>query len=114
MTDSRPTITPQLREEFAQLHTSLCKAINDQKRLLIIHLLGEAPLSVGELADALEASHANVSQHLAILRDQGVVDTERDGSRVIYSLRHRRVLEAIAVMREVLADETQRRMALLD
>lgn len=117
--ETTPPTTPtarvddRLREEYERLTESLCKAVNDPKRLLILHLLGEEDHAVGELAEALDASQANVSQHLAVLREQGLVDTERDGTRVIYSLRHRRVLDAIAVMREVLVAETERRAALL-
>ena len=105
-------IDDRLRDELTQLTASLCKAVNDPKRLMLLHVLGHGPLAVGDLADAIDAPQTNVSQHLAILREQGLVDTERRGASVIYSLRHPRVLDAIAIMREVQADEAARRASL--
>lgn len=105
-------IDDRLRDEYTQLTASLCKAVNDPKRLMLLHVLGQSSLAVGELAHAIGAPQANVSQHLAILREQGLVDTERRGASVIYSLRHPRVLDAIAIMREVQADEAARRASL--
>ena len=105
-------IDGQLRDEYAQLVGSLCKAVNDPKRLLLLHVLRGGPRAVGDLAVAIDAPQANVSQHLAILREQGLVDTERRGVSVIYSLRHPRVLDAIDIMREVQAAEAARRASL--
>ena len=105
-------IDDRLRDEYAQLVATLCKAVNDPKRLMLLHVLRDGPHAVGELAEAIDAPQANVSQHLAILREQGLVDTERRGVSVIYSLRHPRVLEAIDIMREVQADEAARRASL--
>lgn len=113
MADPSP-IDDQLREELTELTASLCKAVNDPKRLMLLLVLGDGPRAVGELADAIDASQANVSQHLAILREQGVVDTERQGSSVIYSLRHPELLDAIAIMREVQAKEARRRAQLFN
>jgi ArsR family transcriptional regulator len=69
-------------------------------------------LSVGELCNALGASQSNVSQHLAVLRDRGLVDTSRAANRVMYSLRHPRVIDAIDLLRSVMGDELVRRQAL--
>lgn len=108
------TIDDRLRDEYTQLTATLCKAVNDPKRLMLLHVLGDGPLAVGDLATAIGAPQANVSQHLAILREQGLVDTERHGVSVIYSLRHPRVLDAIAMMREIQADEAARRASLYE
>lgn len=105
-------IDQRVRDAYVHLTATLCKAVNDPKRLMLMHLLGEAPRAVGELAAAIDAPQANVSQHLAVLREQGLVDTERQGASIIYSLRHPRVLEAIEIMREVQADEAARRARL--
>ena len=65
--------------------------------------------SVSELCDVLQAPQSNTSQHLAVLRTAGMVDTERRGNSVIYSLRHPKVIDAIDKLREILADELNRR-----
>lgn len=103
---------PRLREELEDLTAGVCRALSDPKRLMILYALREGSRSVGELADLLEVSQSNVSQHLALLRDRGLVDTERDANRVIYTLRHPRLLEAIDVLRGVMNDELDRRRAI--
>lgn len=104
-----PPISDQLRAELTELTHSLCKALNDPKRLLILYALGDEPRSVTELTELLDAPQANVSQHLAVLRQRGLVDTERQGTSVIYSLRHHKVVEAIDLLREIMSDEVARR-----
>ena len=98
-----------LRAELAELTASLCHALNDPKRLLILHALAGGPSSVGALATAVEASVANVSQHLAVLRERGLVDTERDGLSIIYSLRYPELIDVIADLRGILRVELRRR-----
>jgi ArsR family transcriptional regulator len=91
--------------EIHELHARLCKAIADPKRLLIITELRGGPLTVNELALALDLSQSNTSQHLAVLRDRGIVQVERDGLNSYYSLRSKKVLKAIDLLREFMAEE---------
>ena len=95
----------QVEAELQELHARVCKAIADPKRLLIINELRERDLSVGELCEALEFTQSNASQHLAILRERGVVSTRRQGTSVIYSLRGKKVLEAVDLLRQFLAED---------
>jgi len=112
-TATRSPIGEPLRGELVELTATLCHALNDPKRLLILHALGEGPASVGALATAVDATVANVSQHLAVLRDRGLVDSERDGLNVIYSLRYPELLEAIGALRAILRTELGRRGGML-
>lgn len=91
--------------EIHELHARLCKAIADPKRLLIINELRHGAMTVNELAEALEMSQSNTSQHLAVLRDRGVVVVERDGPHSYYSLRSKKVVKAIDLLREFMAEE---------
>jgi DNA-binding transcriptional ArsR family regulator len=91
--------------EIHELHARICKAIADPKRLLIINELRHGPLSVGELSEALEITQSNCSQHLAILRERGVVAPERDGTTVRYQLRSDKVVKAVDLLREFMAEE---------
>jgi len=102
-----------LRTELIELTATLCHALNDPKRLLLLHVLNDGPASVGVLAGALDASVANVSQHLAVLRDRGLVDSERDGLNVIYSLRYPELIDAIGQLRGILRTELRRRSEFL-
>lgn len=98
-----------LRNELDELVAGMCKGLNDPKRLLVLYALSGGPHTVSELCDVLQAPQSNTSQHLAVLRTAGMVDTERRGNSVIYSLRHPKVIDAIDKLREILADELNRR-----
>lgn len=101
-----------VRNEIYELHARLCKALADPKRLLIINALRDAQKSVGELTAELELSQSNVSQHLAVLRERGVVSASRDGNNVFYSLKDSRVVEALDLLRAVMASQLDRRSEL--
>ena len=91
--------------EISELHARVCKALADPTRLLIINELREGPRPVGEIAAALGISSANASQHLAILRDRGVVKTRRAGTHAYYALTSDKVLQAVDLLCEFMAEE---------
>lgn len=95
---------PTLRDELYQLHAQICRALADPKRLLIINLLREGERSVGELAGLLGLPQANVSQHLAVLRDKRLVTSRREGTTVYYALASTKIVQAFDLLREVMAD----------
>lgn len=100
--------------EFHELHARVCKAIADPKRLLILNELRDRELSVGDLCESLDLSQSNVSQHLAVLRERGVVTSRREGTSVIYALRGTKVLAAVDLLREFLAEDLSDRARLGD
>ena len=59
--------------------------------------------------DAVGTSQSNISQHLAILRDKGVLRTRKDANRVYYRVSDERTLQLIAMMREVFCGEPANR-----
>ena len=66
--------------------SSLMKAMSNEQRLLILCLLFDGELSVGELQPKIELSQSALSQHLAVLREAGFVETRREAQTVLYSL----------------------------
>lgn len=110
--EARAQIDGRLRQELDELVGSMCKALNDPKRLLLIYALSSGPHTVTELCAAIDAPQSNTSQHLGVLRDRGLVDTARSGNNVLYSLRHPKIIEAIDLLREVMEDEIARQQAL--
>lgn len=96
------SVREDIRREIFDLHASLCKALADPKRLLIIETLREGERSVGDISADLELSQSNASQHLAILRQRGVVRARRVGSNVCYRLTDPKILEALDLLRDVL------------
>lgn len=77
------------------------KAIAHPLRLKILCVLGEQEVNVQDIVDAVGTSQSNISQHLAILRDKGIVNWRKDGNRVFYKVADGRTLTLIGMMREV-------------
>lgn len=95
---------PDLVRELYLVHDQFCRCLADPKRLLIMNALAEGERCVGDLTRELNLRQANVSQHLAVLRDHGVVGCRRQGSTVYYSLTSPKFLRAVALLREVLRE----------
>ena len=91
--------------DISEMYARVCKALADPKRLLIINALRDGPRSVGDLAEALGVSQPNVSRHLALLRDRGIVTTQRAGSSVFYALTSDKIVRAVDLLREFMAEE---------
>src|SRR3989337_4096623 len=85
-----------------QLHAELCKTLANPIRLEILSLLRDGKKSVSELAVLTGVRQATVSQHLAVLRQRGVVSTRREGINVYYDVANPKVTIACAIIREVL------------
>jgi DNA-binding transcriptional ArsR family regulator len=85
-------------EPHAKRAAGLLKALaNEQRLMLLCHLL-DGPLSVGELNARVGLSQSALSQHLAVLRDAGVVATEREAQTIYYSLPKGAVTKIIGVL----------------
>jgi DNA-binding transcriptional ArsR family regulator len=93
-----------LSTEFNELHAQICKGLADPKRLLILNALRDGERSVTDLCEELDLPQANVSQHLAVLRDRGLADTRRDGQRVFYSVSSPKIIQAMDLLREVMQE----------
>lgn len=77
------------------------KAIAHPLRLKVLCVLGEGELSVQEIVDNVGTTQSNISQHLAILRDKGVLITRKDANRVYYRIGDMRTLKLVGMMRDV-------------
>jgi ArsR family transcriptional regulator len=93
-----------LVEEINLLHAQMCRGLADPTRILILYSLGECSRHVNELAEALGVSQPTISRHLKVLRDRGLVTATREGNAMCYALRDRRVIQALDLLREVMAD----------
>jgi ArsR family transcriptional regulator len=97
-------IDKTLQQEINLLHAEVCQGLSDPKRILLLYALADGPRRVTDLVESLELPQPTVSHHLKILRDRGLVTTERDGTAVYYSLADQRVIQALELLRAVLAD----------
>jgi ArsR family transcriptional regulator len=77
------------------------KAMSHPLRLKILCTLGEKEVSVQDIVEHVGTSQSNISQHLAILRDKGILASRKDANRVYYRVGDPRTLRLISMMREV-------------
>jgi ArsR family transcriptional regulator len=89
-------------DEVYKLQAEVLKTLSNPRRLEIIHLLAEGPREVSRLAEEMGISQPNVSQHLALMRSAGMVESERDGREVRYRLSDPEIICACETMRGVL------------
>ena len=90
-------------EEAILLHRYICEGVGDPKRLRLLYLVAEQPRNVSELTEMLGVSQPTVSHHLRILRDRGLVEARKEGTTVYYFLSNPRILEALDMMRAIVA-----------
>ena len=80
----------------------LFKSLGHPVRLKIVKKLGRERLCVCELQEDVEFSQSNLSQHLKILRDSGVLTAEKEGLKVMYQLKDERFLQVIDTMEKIM------------
>ena len=105
---------PISEEEIALLHRYVCEGISDPKRLMLLYLVSERPMNVGELTEVLAVPQPTVSHHLRILRERGLVRAEREGTSIYYSLADPRILEAMDTLRGFVADLLAQRASVVN
>ncbi|MEW6293759.1 MAG: metalloregulator ArsR/SmtB family transcription factor [Pseudomonadota bacterium] len=94
--------------EHIQIAARALKAISHPLRLKILCVVGDQEVCVQDIVDAVGTSQSNISQHLAILRDKGVLTTRKDANRVFYRVADQRTLQLIGMMREVFCGVPQK------
>jgi ArsR family transcriptional regulator len=82
------------------------KAMSHPLRLKILCTLGDQEVSVQDIVEQVGTSQSNISQHLAILRDKGILASRKDANRVYYRVGDFRTLKLIGMMREVFCSHT--------
>lgn len=101
-----------LREEAVRLHANVCSGLADSNRILIIYNLANGPHNVNEIAANVGLPQPTVSRHLKILRECGIVRSERDGQTINYRLTDKRIVQALDLLRATLADMLNEQAAL--
>jgi ArsR family transcriptional regulator len=96
---------PSLEDQLFSLHAEVCKSMANPIRLKILNALRQGEQSVHALAKSLKLRNANLSQHLAILRQRGIVATRREGLNIYYRCANPKMLKACEILREVLLEQ---------
>ncbi len=75
-----------------------CAVFDNPRRILILWALAEQERSVGEIAEVIQASLQNTSQHLRLMRDRGILTSRRDGSTVYYRIVRSNMLDECGLL----------------
>lgn len=88
-----------------ELQAELCSALASPVRLHILDLLGESEMTATDLLEVLEIPKANLSQHLAVLKDAGIIQSRKKGLFQYMSLAVPKIKDACSLVRSVLVEK---------
>lgn len=88
----------ELSEEALEMIASRFRLLSDPMRLKILHTLGDEEMNVTDLVGATGAGQANVSKHLGILLNAGIVSRRKEGLNSIYSVSDETIFELCEVV----------------
>lgn len=94
-------------------HADMCKVLSHPKRLELINTLRDGEMGAGELGQRLGISPANLSQHLSMMKERGILVSRKEGNAVYYRVSNLRLLEAFDILRGVLVDRLRQDAALV-
>ena len=106
----RPASSPRVAEDIFDLigksdnireASEAMQAMAHPLRLKILCLVGNQELSVLEIVEAVGTTQSNISQHLAVLRDHGILASRKEANKVFYRIEDPRVLKMISLTREI-------------
>lgn len=83
----------QLSDEAIEMIAARFRVLSEPMRLKILHTLGDAEMSVGELVDTVGGSQANVSKHLGLMFEAGLVARRREGVTIYYRIADETIFE---------------------
>jgi ArsR family transcriptional regulator, virulence genes transcriptional regulator len=99
--------------DFYRLHAEICKTIANPVRLAIIDVLQDKEMNATQILAKIKVSKANLSQHMNLLQQKGVIVSRREGLHIFYKLGDRRILKACSIMRDVLESWIERNRSIV-
>jgi len=107
-------VNQTLKQEIIQLEADFCAALSDPTRILILYGLNERALNVTELTNELGIPQPTTSRHLKVLRERGLVYTERQGTVITYHLADDRIIQAMDLLRSAMRDRLAQQASLVE
>ncbi len=102
-----------MEEQIYTYHAEMCKVFSHPKRLELINILREKEMSVGEMSQKLGLAPANLSQHLAMMRERHILASRKEGNMVYYRIANPKLLQAFDTLREMLFEQIRQDAALI-
>ena len=88
-------------------HAELCQALANEHRLAILHALSQGEKCVSDIAAEIDISVHNVSQHLRLLKERGLVASRKEAQTVYYSITNFKFIQACTLIRQALIEQHQ-------
>ena len=107
-------VNQTLKQEIIQLEADFCAALSEPTRIFILYALNEQPLNVTEITNELGIPQPTTSRHLKVLRERGLVYTERQGTVITYHLSDERIIQALDLLRATMRDRMAQRANLIN
>lgn len=95
-----------------EMQADVCLALANSKRLQILNLLKDGEVSVTDMIKTMGINKANISQHLAILRQKNILETRRQGRIIYYRISNPKITEACTIMRAVMIEMLKEKVKL--
>lgn len=90
--------------ESARQQAEICKVFGNVNRILILWVLDDQEMSVGDIAEAIDASVQNASQHLRMMKDKGILACRREGHAVYYRVEGHELIAGCWVLQRASQD----------
>jgi DNA-binding transcriptional ArsR family regulator len=101
-------------EDMIKLQSELCKTFSNPSRMQVIKLLYKKEMQASELIKETEMSKANLSQHMAILVKNGIVNAKKDGRKICYSLSDPKIRQACSIMQDVMINAIRKKNSMVE
>lgn len=95
--------------DFYCLHSDMCKTLANARRQQILDALRDGEVTVSHIVERTGMAQANASQHLALMRSKGIVNSRREGAYVYYSIANPKILQAFDLITEVMRESMDAR-----
>ena len=98
---SRTLMNAQILE-LARRQAEICRVVGNANRVLILWVLADQEMSVTDIAEAIDSSVQNASQHLRLMKDRGILAARREGRTILYRVEGHALLEGCGVMKQAI------------
>ena len=108
----KQTEKPKIDMTIYNMQATISKTLANPVRLAILHTRKDGEKNVNELTDIIGISQSNLSQHLALMRQIGIVNTRKQGTSVFYSVTNPKINEACDTVQEILVEQLKKNQGL--
>ncbi len=103
-----------MEDQIYQYHAEMCQVFSHPKRLEVINVLRAGEMTVTELAQKVELTIGNLSQHLSMMKERHILLSRKEGNMVYYRIANPKLMRCFDMMREMLFEQIRQDAALLD